>query len=183
MSVSAPRLARLCDIGFRIPLVPEAVIVDCLRTACGKAPKGTLRNVRPDELGAAFMRALLEKYPQVKKEDVEDVIIGCAMPEGEAGLNMARAITLRSGLPVTAPAMTIIRFCSSGLRAILMASHTSEFGSCISARTFAPRFFRIPPRDNAPALRYHFASIRLSKNTSPSSCRTCRANNKKRAQG
>ena len=126
MSVSAPRLPRLCDIGFRIPLVPEAVIVDCLRTACGKAPTGTLRNVWPDEPGAAFMRALLEKYPQVKKEDVEDVIIGCAMPEGEAGLNMARAITLRSGLPVTTPAMTINRFCSSGLQAIVMASHTSN---------------------------------------------------------
>ena len=108
--------------------MPEAVIVDCLRTAAGKAPKGTLRNVRPDELGAAVIRALLGKYPQVRAEDVEDVIIGCAMPEGEAGLNMARAITLRAGLPVTTPAVTINRFCSSGLQSIAMAADQIRSG-------------------------------------------------------
>jgi len=94
--------------------MPEAVIVDCLRTAVGKAGRGTLRNTRPDELAAAVIRALLEKYPQVPKEDVEDVILGCAMPEGEAGMNMARIAALRAGLPVTTTAVTINRFCSSG---------------------------------------------------------------------
>jgi acetyl-CoA acyltransferase len=109
--------------------MPEAVIVDCLRTAIGKAPKGTLRNMRPDDLGAAAIRALLEKYPQVPAEDVEDVIIGCAMPEGESGLNMARAIVLRAGLPVSTPAMTINRFCSSGLQSIAMAADRIRSGS------------------------------------------------------
>src|SRR5207302_449159 len=76
----------------------EAVIVDCLRTAVGKAPRGTLRNSRPDDLAAAVIRALLERYPQAKDE-VDDVILGCAMPEGEAGSNMARQAALRAGLP------------------------------------------------------------------------------------
>ena len=81
--------------------MPEAVIVDCLRTPVGKAPRGTLRNTRPDDLAASVIRALLEQYPQVPKEDVEDVILGCAMPEGEQGSNMARIAALRAGLPVT----------------------------------------------------------------------------------
>jgi len=81
------------------------VIVDCLRTAVGKAPRGTLRNSRPDDLGAIVIRALLEKYPAAKDE-VEDVILGCAMPEGEAGSNMARQSALRAGLPDSVPAMT-----------------------------------------------------------------------------
>ena len=99
----------------------EAVIVDCLRTAVGKAPRGTLRNARPDDLAAGVIRALLEKYPQAK-EGVEDVIIGCAMPEGEAGNNMARQAALLAGLPDSVPGMTINRFCSSGLQAIALAA-------------------------------------------------------------
>src|SRR6266568_2099404 len=67
--------------------MPAAVIVDCLRTAVGKAGRGALRNTRPDDLAATVIRALLEKYPQVSKEDIEDVILGCAMPEGESGSN------------------------------------------------------------------------------------------------
>jgi acetyl-CoA acyltransferase len=106
----------------------EAVIVDCLRTAAGKAPKGTLRNFRPDDLGAAVIRALMAKYPQVAPEDVEDVIVGCAMPEGESGLNMARAVMLRAGLPVTTSAMTVNRFCSSGLQTIAMAADRIRSG-------------------------------------------------------
>ena len=69
--------------------MPEAVIIDCLRTPVGKAPRGALRNTRPDDLGAIVIRALLDRYPQAK-DSVEDVILGCAMPEGEAGNNMAR---------------------------------------------------------------------------------------------
>jgi acetyl-CoA acyltransferase len=102
--------------------MPEAVIVDCLRTAVGKAPRGTLRNTRPDDLAAVVIRALLEKYPQVSKEDVEDVILGCAMPEGEQGSNLARVAALRAGLPVTTTGVTINRFCSSGLQSIAMAA-------------------------------------------------------------
>ncbi len=106
----------------------EAVIIDCLRTAAGKAPRGTLRNTRPDDLGAATIRALMAKYPAVTADMVEDVIIGCAMPEGEQGMNMARIITLRAGLPDTVPAVTINRFCSSGLQSIAMAAEKIRSG-------------------------------------------------------
>jgi acetyl-CoA acyltransferase len=106
----------------------EAVIIDCLRTAVGKAPRGALRNMRPDDLAAAVIRALLERYPQAA-DDVEDVILGCAMPEGEAGLNMARQASLRAGLPDSVPGMTINRFCSSGLQAIALAAERIRSGS------------------------------------------------------
>ena len=72
----------------------EAVIIDCLRTPVGKAPRGTLRSCRPDDLTAAVIRALLDRYPQVPKDDIEDLILGCAMPEAEAGMNMARNAAL-----------------------------------------------------------------------------------------
>src|SRR5436309_2484462 len=108
--------------------MPEAVIIDCLRTPVGKAPRGALRNTRPDDLGAFAIRALLDKYPAAK-EGVEDVILGCAMPEGEAGANMARQSALRAGLPDSVPAMTINRFCSSGLQAIALAADRIRAGS------------------------------------------------------
>jgi acetyl-CoA acyltransferase len=107
--------------------MPEAVIVDCLRTAVGKAPRGTLRNTRPDDLGAIAIRGLLDKYPRAKGA-VEDVIIGCAMPEGEAGNNMARQTLLRAGLPDTVTGMTVNRFCSSGLQAIALAADRIRSG-------------------------------------------------------
>ncbi len=107
--------------------MPEAVIVDCLRTAVGKAPRGSLRNARPDDLAAAVIRALLDRYPQAK-DGVEDVILGCAMPEGEAGNNMARQAALRAGLPDSVPGMTINRFCSSGLQAIALAADRIRSG-------------------------------------------------------
>jgi len=107
--------------------MPEAVIIDCLRTPVGKAPRGALRNTRPDDLAAVVIRALLERYPQAK-DDVEDVILGCAMPEGEAGNNMARGALLRAGLPDTVPGMTVNRFCSSGLQAIALAAERIRAG-------------------------------------------------------
>jgi acetyl-CoA acyltransferase len=107
--------------------MPEAVIIDCLRTAVGKAPRGALRNARPDDLAATVIRALLERYPQAA-EGVDDVIIGCAMPEGEAGNNMARQSLLRAGLPESVPGMTINRFCSSGLQAIAQAADRIRSG-------------------------------------------------------
>ncbi|MBL8213271.1 MAG: acetyl-CoA C-acyltransferase [Bryobacterales bacterium] len=106
----------------------EAVIIDCLRTAVGRSGRGTLKNVRPDDMGAAVVKALLEKYPQVAPEAVDDVIIGCAMPEAESGMNMARVIALRAGLPDTVPAVTINRFCSSGLQSIAMAADRIRCG-------------------------------------------------------
>jgi acetyl-CoA acyltransferase len=100
----------------------QAVIVDCVRTAVGKAPRGSLRTVRPDDLAAVTIRAILTKYPEAAPEDIDDVILGCAMPEAEAGLNMARISGLRAGLPDSVPGMTINRFCSSGLQAIALAA-------------------------------------------------------------
>ena len=105
----------------------DAVIVDCLRTAVGKAPKGALRNSRPDDLAAKVIGALMERYPQAK-DRVDDVILGCAMPEGEAGSNMARQAALRAGLPDLVTGMTINRFCSSGLQAVALAAERIRSG-------------------------------------------------------
>ena len=107
--------------------MPEAVIIDCLRTPVGKAPRGALRHTRPDDLGALVIRALLDRYPAAK-DLVDDVILGCAMPEGESGANMARQSTLLAGLPDSVSAMTINRFCSSGLQAIALAAERIRAG-------------------------------------------------------
>jgi acetyl-CoA acyltransferase len=106
----------------------EAVIIDCLRTAVGKAPRGALRNTRPDETAAIVIRRLLEKYPQVPPAEIEDLILGCAMPEAESGNNMARVVALRAGLPDTVTGLTINRFCSSGLQAIALAADRIRTG-------------------------------------------------------
>ena len=102
--------------------MPEAVLIDCLRTPVGKAPRGSLRNVRPDDLAALTIRALLDRYPEVPRDEIDDVILGCAMPEAESGSNMARIAALRAGLPDIVTGVTINRFCSSGLQAIAMAA-------------------------------------------------------------
>ncbi|MCL4795381.1 MAG: acetyl-CoA C-acyltransferase [Bryobacteraceae bacterium] len=99
----------------------EALIIDCVRTPVGKAPKGSLRHTRPDDLAATAIRGLLQRHPQLRPAAVDDVILGCAMPEGEQGMNVARVAALAAGLPVETPAVTINRFCSSGLQAIAMA--------------------------------------------------------------
>jgi acetyl-CoA acyltransferase len=106
----------------------EAVIVDCIRTPVGKAGRGTLKNTRPDDLAASVIKGLLARYPQVSKDQIDDVILGCAMPEGESGLNMARIAALRAGLPDSVPAVTINRFCSSGLQSIAMAAERIRSG-------------------------------------------------------
>src|SRR6201994_2795767 len=100
----------------------EVVIVSAVRTAVGKAYKGTLRTTRPDDLGAIAIKGALERVPQVDVREIEDVILGCAMPEAEQGMNVARIASLRAGLPVECSAMTINRFCSSGLQAIALAA-------------------------------------------------------------
>src|SRR5499427_2561105 len=96
----------------------DAVIVSAARTAVGKAPHGTLRGTRPDELAAAAIAAALQRAPGVDAADIDDVILGCAMPEAEQGMNVARIASLRAGIPVSASAATVNRFCSSGLQAI-----------------------------------------------------------------
>src|SRR5436190_22679503 len=100
----------------------DAVIVSAARTAVGKAPNGTLRGTRPDELAAVAIGEALRRAPGLEPRDVEDVILGCAMPEAEQGMNVARIASLRAGIPVEASAVTVNRFCSSGLQAIAYAA-------------------------------------------------------------
>src|SRR5256885_5986712 len=100
----------------------EVIIASCVRTPVGRAFKGTLRATRPDELAAIAIKGALERVPQIDPREIEDVILGCAMPEAEQGMNVARIASLRAGLPVEVSAMTINRFCSSGLQAIAMAA-------------------------------------------------------------
>jgi acetyl-CoA acyltransferase len=100
----------------------DAVIVSAARTAVGKAPNGTLRTVRPDEMAATVIGEALRRAPGVAATEIDDVILGCAMPEAEQGLNVARIASLRAGVPVEASAVTINRFCSSGLQAIAFAA-------------------------------------------------------------
>ncbi|MFC7442566.1 acetyl-CoA C-acyltransferase [Laceyella putida] len=100
----------------------EAVIVAGARTAVGKAGKGSLRHTRPDDLAAEVVKDLLRRVPQVDPKEIEDVVLGCAFPEGEQGMNMARIVALRAGLPTDVPGMTVNRFCASGLQTIAIAA-------------------------------------------------------------
>jgi acetyl-CoA acyltransferase len=100
----------------------DAVIVSSVRTAVGKAGRGALRATRPDDLAAIAIRAALDRVPGLDPKEIDDVILGCAMPEAEQGMNVARIAALRAGLPVECSAMTVNRFCSSGLQAIAMAA-------------------------------------------------------------
>src|SRR5713226_9880758 len=96
----------------------EAVITSSVRTAVGKAYKGTLRATRPDDLAAVAIKEAVARVQGLDPHEIEDVILGCAMPEAEQGMNVARIASLRAGLPIESSAMTINRFCSSGLQAI-----------------------------------------------------------------
>src|SRR6187455_1315877 len=96
----------------------DAFIVSAVRTPVGKAPNGALRHNRPDELAAAAIAEALRRVPSLDAAEIEDVILGCAMPEAEQGLNVARIASLRAGIPIGASAVTVNRFCSSGLQAI-----------------------------------------------------------------
>ncbi|HEX6182687.1 MAG TPA: acetyl-CoA C-acyltransferase [Pyrinomonadaceae bacterium] len=106
----------------------EAVVVSAVRTAVGKAPKGTLKNTRPDEMGAAVIEEAVRRAEGLEKSEIEDVVMGCAMPEAEQGMNVARAAAIRAGLPVETSAMTINRFCSSGLQSIAIAADRIRSG-------------------------------------------------------
>src|SRR5256885_13166402 len=105
------------------------VIVSAVRTAVGKAPKGKLSATRPDDMAATAMRSAIERVPGLRAEDVDDIYIGCAMPEAEQGMNVARIAAFRAGLPCTVPAMTLNRFCSSGLQTIAFAADRIAAGS------------------------------------------------------
>ena len=107
----------------------DAVIVSATRTAVGKAPSGSLRTVRPDDMAAAVIKESLRRAPGVDAKEISDVIIGCAMPEAEQGLNVARIASLRAGVPVDASAVTVNRFCASGLQAIAFAAERIMCGS------------------------------------------------------
>jgi acetyl-CoA acyltransferase len=102
--------------------MPDAVIVSATRTPTGKAPNGALRTVRPDEMAAAVIAEAVRRAEGLESADIDDVILGCAMPEAEQGLNVARIASLRAGLPVSASAVTVNRFCSSGLEAIALGA-------------------------------------------------------------
>ncbi len=109
--------------------MPEAVIVSSVRTPVGKAFKGSLRATRPDDLAAVAIKEALARVPGLDAKEIDDVILGCAMPEGEQGMNVARIAALRAGLPIEVSAMTINRFCSSGLQAIAIAAERIRSGS------------------------------------------------------
>ncbi|MEW5719044.1 MAG: acetyl-CoA C-acyltransferase [Chloroflexota bacterium] len=130
----------------------EAVIVSAVRTAVGKAPRGKLRTFRPEDMAAAVVSAALKRAPALKAENVDDVIMGCAFPEGEQGMNPARIIALRAGIPYTVPAMTINRFCSSGMQAIALGAQQimAGWGDAIIAGG-------IESMSMVPMTGYHFA--------------------------
>jgi len=107
----------------------EVVIASSVRTAVGKAPRGTLRTTRPDDLAAFAIQGVLERIPQLDRKEVEDVILGCAMPEAEQGMNVARVASFRAGLPIETAAMTINRYCASGLQSIALAADRIRGGS------------------------------------------------------
>lgn len=107
----------------------DVVIVSAVRTAVGKAPRGTLHTTRPDDLAAFAMQGALERIPQLDKREIEDVILGCAMPEAEQGMNVARVASFRAGLPIETAAMTINRYCASGLQSIAIAADRIRGGS------------------------------------------------------
>src|SRR5213593_684798 len=100
----------------------EVVLVSSVRTPVGRAYRGMLRATRPDELAAVTIKGALDRVPQLDPKEIEDVILGCAMPEAEQGMNVARTASLRAGVPIEASAMTINRFCSSGLQAIALGA-------------------------------------------------------------
>lgn len=106
----------------------EAVIVSAVRTPVGKAKRGGLATVRPDEMGAAVIRELLKRTPNMEADQIEDVVLGCAFPEGEQGMNFARTISIRAGLPDSVPAETINRYCSSGVQSIAHVANAIQAG-------------------------------------------------------
>jgi acetyl-CoA acyltransferase len=107
----------------------EAVVVSAVRTAVGKAPRGILKDTRPDDVAAIIIKEALSRVPGLKAEEVDDVVLGCAFPESDQGLNLARVVAMRAGFPNTVPGQTVNRFCSSGLQAIATAAYEIMAGA------------------------------------------------------
>ena len=107
----------------------EAVVVSAVRTAVGKAPRGILKDTRPDDVAATVIKEAVSRVPGLKMEEVEDVVLGCAFPESDQGLNLGRVVAMRAGFPNTVPGQTVNRFCSSGLQAIATAAYEIMVGA------------------------------------------------------
>jgi len=107
----------------------EAVVVSAVRTAIGKAPRGILKDTRPDDIGALIIKEAVARVPGLKVEEIDDIVIGCAFPESDQGLNLARVLAMRAGFPFTIPGQTVNRFCSSGLQAIATAAYEIMVGA------------------------------------------------------
>ena len=134
-------------------MIQEAYIVAATRTPIGKAPKGILRNTRPDDLLADILKAALAQVPTLDPQSVEDVIVGCAMPEGPQGLNVARIGLLMAGLPNTVGGITINRFCASGLSAIAMAADRIKVGEAdVMIAAGVESMSMVPMMGNSPSL-------------------------------
>src|SRR6185436_18925751 len=145
----------------------DAVIVSAARTAVGKAPGGTLRGTRPDELAAAAIGAALQRAPGIDPGEIDDVILGCAMPEAEQGMNVARIASLRAGVPVSASAVTGNRFCSSGLQSIAYAAERIMCGFGQSAIAGGTESMSLVPMGGNklapnPALVHQYPDVYLS---------------------
>jgi len=145
----------------------EVVIASAVRTAAGKAPRGTLRTTRPDDLAAYAIAAALERVPVLDRSEIEDVILGCAMAEAEQGLNIARIASLRAGLPIACSAMTVNRFCSSGLQSIALAAQLIRGGGAeavvaggVESMSFVPMSGNKPSLN--PWLVEHWPGVYLS---------------------
>jgi acetyl-CoA acyltransferase len=110
-------------------MMKEAVVVSAVRTAVGKAPRGILKDTRPDDIGALIIQEAVARVPGLKAEEIDDVVIGCAFPESDQGLNLARVLAMRAGFPFTVPGQTVNRFCSSGLQAIATAAYEIMVGA------------------------------------------------------
>src|SRR4030042_1630616 len=107
----------------------EAVVVSAVRTAVGKAPRGILKDTRPDDIAASVIKEAMARAPGLKVEEVDDFVLGCAFPESDQGLNLARVVAMRAGFPDTVPGQTVNRFCSSGLQAIATAAYEIMVGA------------------------------------------------------
>jgi acetyl-CoA acyltransferase len=145
----------------------EAVIVSAVRTPVGKAPNGALRGTRPDELAAAVIAEALRRAPGIEPGEVDDVIVGCAMPEAEQGMNVARIASLRAGIPVTASAVTVNRFCSSGLQAIAFGAERIMCGAATTIVAGGTESMSLVPMGGHkvapnPALVDHYPDVYLS---------------------
>jgi acetyl-CoA acyltransferase len=130
----------------------EAVIVSAVRTPVGRAPKGTLNVMRPDDMAGSAIAAAIARAPGLDKDDIDDVILGCAMPEGEQGFNVARIASLRAGVPITASAVTVNRFCSSGLQAIAYGAERIMLGQAqVAIGGGTESMSKVPMAGNKPS--------------------------------